>query len=904
MGFITKSQVKKAISLGTLNPKVIDEFFHDIKFKSYDYDYLIQDQLIDLYTQKNNFKTEVINRNDSIMDAVRDGFRDKVGILQIDKSIVIPGKRKDFKHYSLYNKPLKQEDMMNRRDLFKYGILTFINGVLNTNFKVQPRDDKTFLLFPYTAFDTKVTDTDVISTVMIPECLIAVSRNMTISDMGGSKAIKDQVFENTKKSYFNECKGFMAFFIRANSQYRPLFYTDVKYDYELGVFKFPDIPASIEGYYIVLIGMESYKETITVAGNQTYFSIPRYNMPVPKSNLIVMIQDSNGYSYSINTGEVGITEYYPNIYKVDNPTRKSFKVIVLYSNKVSNDLIEYDSEMDYYLDLINLLDRYREGTVPDILSEYKPIDWDYLISDYEKTIGIPTPTSDPWFPFLYKLKKISSIYKLWCLFFQTYLRRTYGFLESWLMDVSKIDLPSKIRTSTLPEIPMSSDQYKPFSKPMYMFSYKNYANYDKETPYGWFIDGVFAVPEYIGYIDGYQYVYFDAELIKPDSLIEVERYDGNTWSKLVKINGTSYEGTINWLERPTLMNTLFLTDEDGNYLTSGEYKVTVQDSKNLDKTWFDIDMDKSVFIIENGMKIKIEATSSEYMNKKIYIHCNNKSASWNFDATYTPNFSGYNLNVQGNVDKCKKNIIPRIRIFNSKGRMYPRYAYLQEEHTNVNEIPEFQVFADVSQGIPFKVQYLGYDEKIVYQQDEIPKKGLINLEGKLDKPFSLVYHTVFLDGYKLSEKHIKQVSPFKIAIQNVTFVHDLIIYERVHGDELFNFTIGDDVKSSYIADRLLDEDPVFYDEVLRNLNEIIVDPNIPDMDDEIDMMLALIKRELAIKFINMDDIHTPEEYDIYESIFIDGWRLFLNADTRVDKAIPHFNWFYMNHDYNIDIWGK
>ena len=900
MGFITKSQVKKAISLGTLNPKIIDKFFHDIKFMAYDYDYLIQDQLIDIYTQKNDFKTDVMDRAETVLGGVRDDQYDRVGILQIDKSIVQPAKRKDFKHYSFYNKPLTQDEMMNRRDLFKYGVLVFINGMLNTNFRIQPRDDKTFLLFPYTSFDTSVKDGDTISTVLIPESLIAISRPMGSADQGGRYAVKDQVFVNTKKSYFTECKGFMAFFIKRNSTYRPLFYTDVTYDAEVGVFRFRDMPSSIDGYELVLVGMERYDTTITVSGNEKFFSVSKYNMPIPKSNMIVMIQDSNGYSYSINTGEVEIIEHYPNIYEVNNPTRKSIKVITLYSNKASNDLIDYDTEMDYYLGLVNLVNRYRNNNVPDILAEYKPIKWDYLISDYEESIGIPTPSSDPWFPFLYKLRKISSIYKLWCLFFQVYIRRTYGFLENWILDVSTIDLEAKKRTSTLPEIPASSDQYKPFSKPMYLFTYKNFAHYEKETPYGWFIDGRFAVPEYIAVVDDIQYVYFDANLIKSNSLIEVERYDGNTWSKKIKLNGLMYESKITWLEQPTLMNTLFLTDIDGNYLVSGEYNVYVQDADHMDETWYPIDMNNSVFIIENGMKIRIEASSSEYANKSIFIHCNNKSTSWNFDTTNTPNFSGYNLNVHGNIDKCKKNVVPRLRIFNSDGRMYPKYAYTQENRTNVKTIPNFQVYADVSQGKPFKIQYLGYDEREIYYQDRIPKNGLVNLEGKIDRPFSLVYHTVFLDGFKLSEKHIKQISPFTIAIQNVTYVRDLIIYERVHGDEMFKFDIGDTVKSTYIADKLLVEDPIFYNAMLRDLTDIIIDPNIPDMDDEVDMMLALIRRELAIKFINMDDIHTPEEYDFYEEIFVDGWRLFLNADERIEKHMPHFNWFYMNHDYTIE----
>ena len=898
MGFITKTQVKRAISLGSLNPKIIDPFFHDIKYRSYDYDYLIQDQLIDVYTQRNDFKNEVFNNTELMLDGVADGSRDTVCILSVDKSIVHNMKRKTFRHYSFYNKPITQEAMMQRRDIFKYGILTFINGVLEMGFRVQPKDDKTYLLFPYKDYASTVKDGDVISTLFLPESVVTTSRALVYTDKIGTKRLKGEVFTNIDHKYLEECSGFMAFFIKRNTRYRPVFYTGITYDSEQNEFIFESMPSSVEGYYVVMVGMESYKETITVTANTKYFQIPRRNMPVPADNLIVMVQDPNGYSYSINTGEITITECYPYVYKVDNPTGKAFKVLVLYTNKGANELIEYDSEIDYYLDMVNLIERYRLDTVPDLIKDYKPIKWDYLIRDYQENIGVPTPTSDPWYPLLYKLNKINTIYKLWCLFLQTFIRRTYGFLENWLLDVSTIDLSTRSRTSTMPEIPMTDKHYKPFSKPLYLFRYKSLSNTDEPTTYGWFIDGSFVVPEYTANYDGYMYAYFDPDTIKADSLIEIERYDGNYWSKKITVDVITTI-TVNWLERPVLMNAIFITDKDGNYMTSGQYKISVQDPRLSDE-WFDIDLVNSVFILENGMNLRIEGTDERYIHSTVYLNCNNIARVWNFDTTQLPNFSGYNLNKYGQVDRCKQNILQRIRIYSPDGRMYPRYAYTETSRTNINEPPSFQVYSDTSKGAPFRIQYLGYDERIVYQQDMIPEKGIINLEGKIRRPFSLTYHTVFLDGYKLNEKNIVQISPFTIAIQNVTYARDLVIYERIHGDEMFDFAIGDGVRSSYVADRLLAEDPEYYAQVLNGLSKIVIDPTIPDMDDEIDILMAIIKREIAVKFINMDDIHTDEDWGYYALLFEDDWRVFLNADERIEKHMPIFNWFYVNHDYTIE----
>lgn len=895
MAFITKSQVKRAIALGTLNPRIIDKFFHDIKLRAYDYDYLIQDQLIDIYTMKANFKNDVFNHTDTIKGGIEDGKIDKVSILQLDKSIVQVGKRKAFRHYSFYNKPLDQEEMMKRRDIFKYGILTFINGVLDLDYRIQPRDDKTFLLFPYKRFDGSIRDTDIISTVMIPEAFIAKSRQLISTDLDVAKRISINVFENSDKRYFKECKGFAAFFVK--SGYKPVFITGITYDDVRKALKFTDLPAAIGGYTMLLLGLEQYDSIINCSSTDKYFYIPKHNMPIPASNLLVMVQDSNGYSYHINAeNEIGISECYPNVYKIDNYVRRPFKVIVLYSNRESNDMIDYDTEMDYYLDIISLIDRYRANNVPDILREYKPIPWDYLIQDYMDTIGIPTPTSDPWYPFLYKLNKIKDIYKLWCLFFQTYVRRTYGFLENWLLDVKNIDLPSHIRESTLPEIPLSSKNYRPFPEPMCLFRYKNTSDYDNNAPYSWFIDGKFMVPFYTATEKGYSYAYFKASSITPNTLIEVERFDNNCFSKIVHVDDY-YEGKVNWLKQPTVMNSIFITDSDGNFINNRDLKIYVKDTKNFGETWFEMDMDLSVFILENGMTIRIVPNISAYKNINIRINCNNKAVVWEYYTKDMPNFMDINYNSNGNVQQCKKDIRYRLRMYDSEGRMYPRYGYEIENRNNYNDLPNIALHVDTLKGDPFKIQYMGYDEREILHMDNIPQNGLISLEGKLDKPFSLTYHTVFLNGYKLNERHIKQISPFTIAIQNVTFSKDLYIYERVHGEELYAFL--EDESSLYLADRLLEEDSDYYQKVLEGLNDIVIDPTIPDMDDEIEMMIAFIRQELAIKFINMDDIHNPAEYDQYEEIFTYGWRLFMNADDRVRNNIPLFKWFYMNHDMNI-----
>ncbi len=896
MPIITKEQVKKCISLGTLNPKILKDFFYSIKLKSYDYDYLIQKQLVDLQSEEYNF-FECFKQSAVIKDSVRDGYLDKVAVVQIDKDIVHYSKHKIYKNSSLYNKPQTIANMMKQRHIFKFGVLCFINNKLDLNFRIQAREDKTFLLFPVKDYALKVKPTDKIDVVFLPQSVIYTSRGLSEQDRPAPNALHDFAFPDLNRKVLNEAKGFIAF-ITPKDNSEPLFQTNVKYDTATHRFIFENtLPVNISNFTITIVGLEDYSETIEVDPNTEYLRISRKEMPIPKDNLLIMIRDANGYSYHVNTGEVEIKEYYPNIYKVINPNKYTCKIIVLYANHPQNDEIVYDDEIKYYLSKINLLERYQKGTVPDVLEEYKPITWDYLISDYEVKSGVITPSGNPWFPFLYKMNKISSIYKLWCEFFQTYLRKTYGFLDGWTLDINTIDLEARARMETLPELPLSTGNYKVFNTKQYLFTYRNDLGVERNIPYAWFIDGKFSVPTYSVSDNGYQYVYFDASLIKPDSIMEIERYDGNLWSQKVEVKDAPTEVILNMIDKPILANTLFITDADGNYLNSREYNITVEEEA-LGPYTYTLDLEKSIYILKSGTKVKVVPTGEGYKNKTVYLNCNNRSVVYDLWAKDNGVFEDLELNPKSYIQRTKKNIIGRIRIYSPDGRLYPKWAYKQFETTNITQPPSFTIMAHPEDGIPFRIEYMGYDEEVIYSLEEIPANGLLNLEGKINKPFSLVYHDVFLNGYKLNHSQIEIISPFVIAIKNVNTIKNLVIYERVKGEELFAFNKGE--QSQYLPDNLFDEDKEFFDKILEDLTDIVVDPNLPNMDDQIDVTIGLIKDFLIERFINCDKEYTPEEFDAYETLFPeDNWRILFNADERVERQLDQKNWVYLSHDLNI-----
>ena len=899
MGTITKEKIKQAIGLGTLRPKILNDFFYNIKLKSYDYDYLIQEQLVDLSVFHQNFY-DVVHHNDLIMNGVRTGHKDRCAICQIDKDIVHYAKRKVYKHTNFYNTPMTQEEMMLHRDIFKFGVVVFINGVITTKFKVQAREDNTYILFPWADHIKTVQPTDIIDIAFIPECFICTSRKLTGQDKASTRALHDWVFTDIKREYFKECKGFIAY-LNPVSGGDSVVKTGVTYDAATSCLLFTDpLPDfnQVE-FTLTVIGMETLDQVIDVERDEKYLRIERKKMPIPKNNLLIMIANDNGYGYHLNKEEVTITEYYPNIYEISNPNRRRLKVVVLYVENPQNYLIEYDEEISYFLSKVNLLERYKQNNVPDGLREYHPVEWDYLISDYEQKAGVVTPTGDSWIPLLYKINKINDIYKFWCLFLQTYLKETYGYLDGWTLDTTTIDLNSRLRNDTAPEIPADLEEYRVFNRPQYLFTYRNDSIIETNIPFAWFIDGRFAVPTYAVSLFGYEFVYFDTDLFNPEgSWMEIERYDGSVWSKKIHIGGGKTEVTLDWLQAPILANSLIVTDEQGNYIPYGVgYDFTVIDDVGLDVNEFNLDLKNSIFLLQKNYKITITPKSAAYANKDMFLHCNNRSVVYNRDVRHESPFADINLNDLKLINRTKQSIVDRLRIYNPEGRLYPKNFYLESPTTNIAEPPVFSIMVDTSIGAPFRIEYMGYEEKRVYHQDDIVPKGIINLEGKINKPFSLVYHDVFLNGYKLNKNQIEIIAPFTIAIKNVRTTHFLDIYERVKGDELFIFNEMED--SSYIADRLIKEDPAYWAKVLEELPEIDIDPSINPIDQDVNLWIGFIREFLAKNFVDGDREYTQEELGEYDDLFTDGWRLLLNADERIEQMIARNRWFYMSHDLTL-----
>lgn len=900
MAFISKTAIKNAVALGTLNPKIIDKFFYGVKLKSYDFDYKIQEELVDLSYVKKSFY-EAFTKNKILMDGVESGKKARVITVSIDKDIVHYAKRKVYKSTKFYNKIISQEDLMSRRDIFKFSPLVFINHKLYTKFRVQAREDKTLLHFDFNDFIFKIDPEDTIEVIFIPESLVYTAKNLNTTTVPDAYTVKQTAFSANDMVFFNEgyareCNKFIAFAQLKDpnsvNNEQLIFFDNITYDPLNMLFKFSErLPhANIANYSITLIGMERLYKVLTFSADTSYFQLDT-KMPVPKNNMMVLVRDNNGF-YHLNTDEIVITEYYPNIYKVTNTKNLAFKVFIFYAENPVNDLMEYDCEIEYFLSKMNLLDRYSLGTVPSVLQEYKPIDWDYSLKDFNESNGIDV-AFDSWIPFLYKMNTINNIYKSWCYFFQKFLRDTYGFIEGMELDISTIDLNKRYRTSTAPEIgdePGYTIYYREFDTPQYLFTYRNPNGNEIDLSYAWFIDGKFVTPTYMVSVDGYEYVYFDVKYINPSSYMEIERFDGEVFAKDIFVPASGVTLTMDWLKGTILANALFITKADGTYIDRNDgYIITVNDPALGD---LDMDIEKSIFQMDKNTVITITPRSSNYFNTNIILHCNNRSKVFDVSLDHLSLYDDLNINRDAIISHTRKNIRNRLRIYTHEGRLLPKDSYLAFEKDNVSEFPEIIAGVDFKEvGKPLRVEYLGYDDELIYTAESIPQKGLLDLTGKINKPFSLVYYDVFLNGYKLNSKQIDIISPFVINIHDVNTVTRLDIYEKVKAGELFYFN---EEESQYIADKLLREDPDYLNEILSNIKEINVDHSLPDV--EVDYLLCVIFTFIMMQFINADLDYSDKlsQYDQFFDIIDLSSKMTYTAGTDDDRE-------YMNRDFASSI---
>ena len=168
-----------------------------------------------------------------------------------------------------------------------------------------------------------------------------------------------------------------------------------------------------------------------------------------------------------------------------------------------------------------------------------------------------------------------------------------------------------------------------------------------------------------------------------------------------------------------------------------------------------------------------------------------------------------------------------------------------------------------------------------YALEEIPEDGIIDFSGKLNKPFSPIYFDVFVNGRKLLDENIVQITPMKIMLVGLKSLKNLEIYEKdrssteYFGDAIDILNHYDDMKT--LEETLLDGDVISSEEKNHLISIILNDKygktdfpkNYNTEKDEIGKYVDVESLPIAIFTLNniFESTHiNPDERQLDDSV--------------------------------------
>ena len=1112
---ITRNKIEQEISLGNINPKILRDFFNDLKLRSYSYVYNMQKELVNYGERKIDASK---GRSFLAKGVFHEGY-DRVIEFTIDYQFTIPGEKEMYLRSKVFNSYMDFETLNKNKKYFRFVPLIFGDNKLLFNYRMQAYNERLNIFFLDKEFDKDIKE---LTILFIPDSIVTVTDPVT-RDFNGTN-IRFDKFEASKE--FKKVKSYIAFWIHKETRIPyivPIVTKNQKDKYfTIGTL----LPTDVTKFKLMLVGINNLYSVAQIKAGVKWLTYDKHNMPIPKDNNIIFIRkDAN---YFPNDGTVELKEYYPNIFEIINPNNYNLVILSLYEHNTSNDHIYYDDECRLYSRMHNIFSEYENGTIPTEIKDFKPLPWNYSISDFiAKKSYKDIDFDNDWDSFIYKIETISEMLKKWALLYEEYQKRTYGFLTGWYHNLSKFDnLDRKTRNNIIEDINEPGFDYK-FKEPHYVFTYLKDQSIGEVNSFCFFIDGKYTIPTKVVIYRGIQYVYFPKRLFNPDSIIEVERFDGNYFYRNISlpyvdpspstsipldtamndltvedetngdvdINGTIMEdlsdseiiipeiivkdifidtkdypentgmsfskndnsliiadktlGNINIktasmenavgditlpdisiretqldiendqenpelrldksntrvfinadyidmnnnnvlvntedevtnnnidindmfiafedpdfknenemivnvkneenidinhatisdanaeivvseininktsinftncsefmkgtvlpltgiLTTNTVANSIFLVDPLGNFVTKDQVRVFVIDRELGD---IEVDLNESVFIVEKDSKLKIVPINYNYDN--ITVCCNN--ITYQYTAKESGNDFLYgremevNLNNRRNIGKIKKDIAHRLRIFNHEGRLIPKRSYNIYAYDNYNKFPQFNIPINYGTNEDLIISYIGYDERLIYHEENIPNTGFIDLRGILTRPFNLAYHDLYLDGYRLTKYDIEMITPFSFVIKTLTkfnTLNNIEIYEKVHNiNNLVKYEWEEE--SEYLMDKLFKPGASFYEEIVQSLDKINVSGEVKDIDSFRDWLFSFFNDYIPFKFMNSD-----YRYDLeaYHHIFDDKTgRILLNSDDRVRYIKLVKTLYYSNHDSSMNVYGN
>lgn len=858
---------RDALKNNTFDLKAVEEAINNIKKSSFHYLHQVQ---IDMTGYKRfDFKMEDVVRSNTINHVFR--LMPRRWVLYVPDDFIHEGKRLEYKRSEFYEKEIDYDTTLKNRNLFTNTYLVFIDGKLYfEGVNILCKEDKTYCIFNLKEKPMEDNGIDKmefkrlkdknarVTVIFMPNYFNSniktnaymienyndrhglpydkfdevPSENTICFARHKNECCGDMVeVENTGKGIkvFGDCVGCIRHSKKDASMY--LNFVDFKYLHK-----------------VVEIGTEE---------NSEWFELEIQDYPIAVDNCFIFDEDGN-YMHDLT-----IDMYYPNIYHINGDRNgKRLKVYVFYHK--SNMMLQHKNALAvFYKYTSDVLDRYKRGSIPETIKHYKPHKVTYDIKDYHGSQYFDDT-------FKYKVEKMRDLTKKDAEWFREYLITLALKNNYFYIDISKIPhMENKIRHD-------SSDTKLPetvtFEEPMYMFVFSNEFR-QKHDELSIVVDGIRYGTKYLFRTLSFDFLYIPVRMITKDSIIEIEKMREVIREIEFTNNGvdrTSIDIDYKAMTNRPLLNDIFLVDPETNkYIKEKDYELYSRVGEDM------LNVVNDDLFIPCPNHVEIKMTNEKYFNKKLVFHIK-KNYRFMEVETYEGKDNLYPIifNLDGKNDRR------HFRMYRN-GRVVPRHIW-------TCRFPDYYYYAETQlfpgmlreTGDVITVESLPYKMEQVCYLERIQAGKIIDLTGKLDKPFDLRWHDIYLNGKKLNKKDVEVISSNKIVIRKTKSLKWLEIVENSRDDEYFGYMPLKD-----IIDDILDSpnDDGFRDRIESTITgmEDLEDDIITIIITIIDVIMNMFYFDYMVPFyglINPDIKQIDQEtHDKYHEI-MDGEPFLLNAD--------------------------
>lgn len=868
------------------NIKRINDTLHDIKNTLFDHLYVAQRAL------------SLFHRVDIDFASYRPLRHNRI-VFDINHTYIENEDRCDFRRSKYYKREILCDDIFRNPDIFSKGIFVFINGELVNNFYVFFSESRLEIRFArYFAvggvsndgmhrniIDEYANNHATVSVVIMPICKKAIgeipynrlhSDNLTVSTYANYLMGTSYVDVGTTPMLF--IAGSVIGYGGSGPAYRAIAYDRVGdllsikgATYEPTLYTMYD-----PTMYINIVYPANLIASKTVASDG-WFSLPIMRMPIPKENILVFKKSTNpNDSEMVLDYSAKIDMYYPNVYRILSDHDGEFFIYAFYDDSIKDSELIHYNELKIYTRFMDGLPEYIDNTVPEYIKTYEPIEMRYSIDDYKDT---EEGTLE------YKIRKLREVIYENPELYSYYMRRYTEMYPNVFLEMSADEYNSRLRNDTSTELP--NMDVVTFDAPRYMFSVKRENNLQF---FKFYIDrkAYYPTKDEMFYDNQYLYIYVSTDIVKIDSIIEVQKMYDSTMSKEYTVDTSApLRVELDPHCRATVED-IYITHNNG---TIEEYIVnyTVYEKLSADRMAMDIDIEIA------GERYRPLDDTSFYKYPEIYIVFDDDSLNGEVVTIRSDKrtmvydeFGGeFKAEITDNVNTDKRNYLIysdgrlmsplgiKLRFNDDSNGPHTVQALIATEADTIvvaSHMPDkYKLVCDYADDYVKRLRiyqkYMDDDELIYGREGNVYDKQLessvelenrineighfVDLTNLISKPLDFRWYEIYMNGLKLTDKDVIFISPYQMIITlqddypdiDTFIITDLIGFIRKYVIPL-PFINPDWVQ---VTDEMIDEYPEVMD---RNTNVVFDSDTLYTMTGSV-----LLNPDLSEGY----SIHDPHE---------------------------------------------